>query len=205
MANKTNKKASTSISLPKMTSSALKGKQSVRTSFKLSDACIQAINIVSTQLGLKHRSLFDYLVEDTDALKTIAEDIGTRDKKQDEKNQKSYIISRETLKLIDDMCVDLSISRDTLIENSVQRLLPIIEKEIENHRKRKNMLEMVNRHYKDGGLVLNKIKDSVGADDPIYRAFKNTVSTCKQVNSQIRQIISKGKVLEGFDPNSLKD
>jgi hypothetical protein len=204
MANKTDKTASTSLSLPKMTSSALKGKQSVRTNFKLSDACIQAINIVSTQLGLKHRSIFDYLVEDTDALKAIAEDIGKSDNKQDEKSQKSYIISRETLKRIDDTCDDLNISRDTLIEHSVRRLLPIIEKEIENHRKRKNMLEMVNKHFKDGRLVLNKIKDSVGADDPIYRAFKNSVSTCKQVNTQIGHIVSKGKVLKGFDPESLK-
>jgi hypothetical protein len=204
MANKTDKTASTSLKLPKMTSSALKGKQSVRTSFKLSDACIQAINIVSTQLGLKHRSLFDYLVEDTNALKAIAEDIGKIDNKQDEKNQKSYIISRETLKLIDDTCGDLNISRDTLIEHSVRRLLPIIEKEIRNHRRRKDMLEMVNKHYTDGSLVLNKIKDSVGTDDPIYRAFKNSVSSCKQVNTQIRHIVSKGKILEGFDPESLK-
>jgi len=204
MANKTDKTASASLCLPKMTSSALKGKQSVRTSFKLSGACIQAINIVSTQLGLKHRSLFDYLVEDTNALKAIAEDIGKSDNKQAEKSQKSYIISRETLKLIDDTCGDLNIPRDTLIEHSVRRLLPIIEKEIRNHRKRKDMLEMVNKHFKDGSLVLNKIKASVGADDPIYRAFKNSVLSCKQVNTQIRHIVSKGKVLEGFDPESLK-
>jgi len=205
MAIKTNKRTSASFSLPKMTSSALKGKQSVRTSFKLPHACIQAINIVSTQLELKHRSLFGYLVEDTEALKAIAQDIGKNHNKQDEKSQKSYIISRETLNLIDDMCDDLNISRDTLIEHSVRRLLPIIEKEIENHRKRKNMLEMVNKHFKDGSSVLNKIKDRVGADDPIYRAFKSSVSTCKQVTSQIRNIVSKGKVLEGFNPESLKE
>ena len=205
MANKTSNKASTSLNLPKMTSSALKGKQSVRANFKLSEACIQAINIVSTQMGLKHRSLFDYLVEDTDALKTIAEDIVKVNKKQDEISQKSYIISRETLKLIDDTCDNLSISRDTLIENSVRRLLPIIEKEMENHRKRKDMLELVKRHCEDSKTVLNQIKESVGTEDPIYRAFKNTVAACKQVNSQIIKIILKGKVLEGFDPNALKD
>lgn len=204
MANKINKKASNGQILPKMTSLALKGKQSVRTRFKLTDACIQAINIVSTQLGLKHRSLFDYLVEDTDALKTIANDIVKNDDNSAEKCLKSYIISRETLKLIDDMCEDLSISRDTLIENSVRRLLPIIEKEIENHRKRKDMLEMVKNHFKDGNTVLRKIKDRVGVDDPIYRAFKTAVAAGRQVNSQIGGIISKGKVLEGFDPDSLK-
>ena len=201
---KISKKTSTSSNLPKMTSSALKGKQSVRTSFKLSEACIQAISIVSTQLGLKHRSLFDYLVEDTDALKAIAEDIVNGDSGKDEKSQKSYIISRNTLNTIDDMCDALSISRDTLIEHSVRRLMPIIEKEIDNHRKRKEMVELVNQHLKNSRIVLTKIKARVGTDDPIYRAFANTVSTCKQVSSQIGTIVNKGKVLEGFDPDSLK-
>ena len=194
-----------SMSLPKMTSSALKGKQSVRASFKLSEACIHAINIVSTQLGLKHRSLFDYLVEDTDALQTIAEDIVKSEYEQAKRVQKSFIISRETLKLIDDICKDSNISRGTLIENSVRRLLPIIEKEIENHRKRKDMRQLVKKHLNASQVVLNIIKDNVGVDDPIYRAFKNAVAACKQVNSQISDIISKGKVLEGFDPKSLKD
>lgn len=205
MAVKTGKKMSPGLNLPRMTSSALKGKQSVRANFKLSEVCIQAINIVSTQLGLKHRSLFDYLVEDIDALQTIAEDIVKSDHHPDKRVQKSFIISRETLKLIDDMCDNLNISRDILIENSVRRLLPIIEKEIENHRKRREMLDLVDKHLKSSRIVLNTIKDSVGADDPIYRAFKNSVSTCKQVSSQIGNIVQKGKVLEGFDPDSLKD
>jgi hypothetical protein len=205
MVNKSKNIASSALALPKMSTSALMGKQSVRTSFKLSAACIHAINIVSTQLGLKHRSLFDYLVEDTDALKTVAEDIVKGDHDQSEKIQKSYIISRETLETIDDMCDNLSISRDTLIEHSVRRLSPIIEKEIENHRKRKNILDLVKNHFKDSKMVLSQIKESVGAEDPIYKAFKNTVVTCKQVNSQINDIISKGKILEGFDPNSLRD
>ena len=67
MANKSNKKAASTVNLPRVTTLALKGKQSVRTSFKLSEGCIQAINIVAKQLGIKHRSLFDYLVEDNGA------------------------------------------------------------------------------------------------------------------------------------------
>jgi len=205
MTKNTRKKATTSVRLPRMTTTALKGKQTVRTSFKLSEACIHAINIVSTQLGLKHRSLFDYLVEDIDTLKTIAVGIINDGHKQNEKTPKSYIISRETQKKIDDMCDDIEISRDTLIEHSVRRLLPIIEKEIENHRKRKDMLALVRNHFRDSKSVLNQIKESVGAEDPIYRVFENTVTICEQAKAQISDIISKGKVLEGFDPESLKN
>lgn len=75
MADKYEIKITSPLTLSKMTSRGLKGKQSVRTRFKLSEGCIQAINIVATQLGIKHRSLFDYLVEDADSLEALAKTI----------------------------------------------------------------------------------------------------------------------------------
>ena len=204
MTNKFSQKAKTSLNLPKMSSTALKGKQSVRTSFKLSEGCIQAINIVATQLGIKHRSLFDYLVEDTDSLETLAKEIVDKNPTNDKGSQKSFIVSRETLQVIDSLCEKLKISRDTLIELSIRRLLPIIEKEMEGHRKRKELFDLVDKQYQDSKKVLDMIKKSVGAQDPAYKAYQSTVASCKQVKKQFQEIISKGKVIEGFDPETLK-
>ena len=80
MAGEINTKAASKTVLPGVTTLALKGKQSVRTSFKLSEACIQAISIVATQLGIKHRSLFDYLVEDAGSLEALANEIISKGK-----------------------------------------------------------------------------------------------------------------------------
>jgi hypothetical protein len=193
------------LTLPKMTTLALKGKQSVRASFKLPTACIHAINIVATQLGIKHRSLFDYLVQDKESLETIAGEIVRREHTQNEGIQKTYIISRESLLTLDTLAEKLKITRDALIELSVRRLLPIIEKEKENHRKRKHMIDLVQNHYKDSQKILDQIKESVGTDDPIYKAFQNTMATCEQVKTQIDDIIVKGKVVEDFNPAALKD
>ena len=52
------------ISLPKTFTSDLRGRQSVRATFKLSEGCIEAISIVAAHLGIKQKSLFDHLVED---------------------------------------------------------------------------------------------------------------------------------------------
>jgi len=205
MTNKFSEKANTPLSLPKMSSTALKGKQSVRTSFKLSDGCIQAINIVATQLGIKHRSLFDYLVEDTDSLEALAKEIIDKEPTKNKGTQKSFIISRGTLQVIDSLCEKLKISRDTLIELSVRRLLPIIEKEVAGHRKRKELFELVNKHYQESKKVLDSIKKSVGKEDPAYRAYQTTVATCKQVKNRFDDIISKGKVIENFDPGALRE
>lgn len=198
-------KKSLKLTLPKMTTLALKGKQSIRVSFKLPPACIQAINIVATQLGIKHKSLFDYLLQDKDSLEAIAEEIVRRKHTQNEGIPKTYIISRESLLTLDTMTQKLNISRDALIELSVQRLLPIIEKERESHRKRKHMIDLVQNHYKDSKKILDQIKESVGTEDPIYKAFQNTMATCEQVKTQIDDIVVKGKVVEDFDPESLED
>lgn len=205
MTGKSSRKSTSPGPLPRMTTLALKGKQSVRTSFKLSDGCIQAINIVATQLGIKHKSLFDYLVEDIGALEALAKDIEQKEPNKNTGSQKSFIVSREALLTIDSLCEKLKISRDMLVELSVRRLLPIIEKEIKSHLKRKDLLELVDRQYHESRKVLDAIKKSVGTEDPAYRAYQATVTACKQAKKQFHNLITKGKVIEGFDPAALKD
>ena len=51
------------ISLPRPTTLDLRGRQSVRATFRLSEACIDAISILSAQLGIKQKSIFDHLME----------------------------------------------------------------------------------------------------------------------------------------------
>ena len=50
----------TDISVPRPTTLELRGRQSVRATFRLSEACIDAISILSAQLGIKQKSIFDH-------------------------------------------------------------------------------------------------------------------------------------------------
>ncbi|MEK6194066.1 MAG: hypothetical protein N2F24_07555, partial [Deltaproteobacteria bacterium] len=59
---------SVNLSLPQARTSDLRGRQSVRATFKLTEACIGAISIVAAHLGIKQKSLFDHLVEDISTL-----------------------------------------------------------------------------------------------------------------------------------------
>lgn len=52
--------------------------------------------------------------------------------------------------------------------------------------------------------MLDSIKRSVGTEDPAYKAYLSTVAACRQVKEQFNGIISKGKVVEGFDAGALK-
>ena len=51
------------MSMLRPTTLDLRGRQSVRATFRLSEACIDAISILSAQLGIKQKSIFDHLLE----------------------------------------------------------------------------------------------------------------------------------------------
>jgi hypothetical protein len=201
MQKKRQGKKSSEFVLPKMTTLALQGKQSVRASFKLSEACIRIINIVAKQLGIKQKSLFDHLVEDMASLEAIAEKTGPLTRENGHFVQKSYIISRKTLLTLSEVSRKHHISRDVLVERSVQRLLPIIEKEKENHRKRKGMIRAVEAYLENGNAILAQIKQNVGKDDPMYQAFSTIINTGGLVKAQLDDIMKRGKRMEDFDPD----
>ena len=48
-----------------LTADLLKGKQSIRATFKLPPDIIRLLSIAASQLGIKQKTLFDQLVEDS--------------------------------------------------------------------------------------------------------------------------------------------
>ena len=123
--------------LPRATFDDLRGRQSVRATFKLSNNCIDAISIVSKQLGIKQKSLFDHLLQDLEALNTIADQVRNAKLQSPNRVQKTFVISRSTLLSLEEVAHEFNASRDALIEYSIQRLLPVIKRERKRHLRRK--------------------------------------------------------------------
>ena len=192
------------IFLSRPSTSDLRGRQSVRATFKLTEGCIDAISIVATQLGIKQKSLFDHLVEDTRALSAIARRI--RDIKLQKQNrvQKTYVLSRRSLYSLDEVSSNFNAPRDALIEYSVQRLLPIIVKEQERHEKRKQILGEITKHFKDGEKLLKKIREFLGEEDPIYHRLGTVMNLYESAHGNIASIVEKGKIIEDFKPEDLE-
>ena len=61
--------------LPHPTALDLRGRQSVRATFKLSPGAIEALSVVAAHLGIKQKSIFDHLIEDAQSLMLIADKI----------------------------------------------------------------------------------------------------------------------------------
>jgi hypothetical protein len=191
------------ISLPKTFTSDLRGRQSVRATFKLSEGCIEAISIVAAHLGIKQKSLFDHLVEDARSLKSIAREIQNIKLTRQGRVQKTFVISRRSLLSLENISKNFNAPRDALVELSVQRLLPIIAKEREKHEKRKKMLNEIARHLDEGERLLNKTKEIFGEEDTIVQKLESVMTVYDNAYHHIASFIEKGKIIEEFHPEDL--
>ncbi len=192
------------ISLLKTFTSDLRGRQSVRATFKLSEGCIEAISIVAAHLGIKQKSLFDHLVEDARSLKSIAREIQNIKLTKQGRIQKTFVISRRSLLSLESVSKNFNAPRDALVELSVQRLLPIIAKEREKHGKRKKMLNEIAKHLEEGERLLSNAKEIFGVEDPISQKLESMMTVYKNAYHHIASFIEKGKIIEEFQPEDLK-
>ena len=192
------------VSLPSESLENLRGKQSVRATFKLSEECIDAIAIVATQLGIKQKSLFDHLIEDMESLRIIADELQDAPLNNRSRIQKTYVLSRKTLSSLESVSKNHNAPRDALVEYSVQRLAPIIAKERKKHEGRKGLFDEISEHLQEGEKILAKTKESLGEDDPVYDRLESAINTYENAYERIKSFIARGKIIEAFDIESME-
>ena len=183
--------------------SDLKSRQSVRATFRLTKGCIEAIGILANQMGIKQKSLFDYLADDMDNLKSIAREIKHIKPEKPDRIQKTFVISRKSLSSLDEISNMFNASRDFLVEYSIQRLLPIISRERTKHEIRKEFLIRIKKHFQQGEKMLNDIRKQLGDDDPIISKFDMVMSSYETVKDNMESFIDRSKDIETFDENNM--
>jgi hypothetical protein len=186
------------FSLSNTSAMDLRGRQSVRATFRLSEACINAITILSAQLGIKQKSVFDHLMEDAQVLKDMARELEKIEIDPHERIQKTFVISRRSLSYLDSISSEYDAPRDALVEYSIRRLLPIIVKERKRHEKRKEMLAEISNHFAEGETLLSKAEEMLGAEDSVVNKLKTAISVYKNAFDDIVQFIDRGKIIEEF-------
>jgi len=188
------------ISVSKPSTMDLRGRQSVRATFRLSEACIDAISILSTQLGIKQKSVFDHVLEDAQVLRIVARELGDTQLDRHGRIQKTFVVSRRSLSFLDMISSKHNAPRDALVEYSVRRLLPIIANERKKHEKRKELLGEISDHFTDGETLLSKAEEMLGTDDPLVDKLDTAMSVYKNSLNDIVNFIDRGKIIEKFHP-----
>ena len=176
----------------------LRGRQSVRATFRLSETCIDAISVLSAQLGIKQKSVFDHLLEDAQVLKNMARELANIELDLQERIQKTFVISRRSLSFLDSISNKYDAPRDALVEYSVRRLLPIIAKERKKHEKRKRLFAEISNHFQEGENLLSKADEMLGTDDPVVNKLETAMSVYKNAFHDIANFIDRGKIIEEF-------
>ena len=187
-------------SVSKTSTLDLRGRQSVRATFRLSEDCIDAISILSAQLGIKQKSVFDHLMEDAQALKNMASELENTEFDRHQRVQKTFVISRRSLSFLDTISSTHNAPRDALVEYSVRRLLPLIANERKKHEKRKELLTDISNHFADGEKLISKAEAMLGVDDPIVTKLQIAMSVYKNALDDIANFIDRGKIIEKFHP-----
>lgn len=187
------------ISLPLPSSVDLRGRQSVRATFKLSAKAIDTLSIVAVHLGIKQKSVFDHLIEDARSLRIIAREVDPETFNALERVQKTFVISRRTLRSLEEIAIQFNTSRDALVELSIQRLLPIINQEQEKHEKRKKLFKKID-HFLDQGTQLHKdLETDLGQDDVVTAEFRGAIEALIETRDHIGTFIVKGQIIENFN------
>ena len=198
MAKKSKNSTFQEITLPLPSPADLRGRQSVRATFKLSARAIDVLSIVAAQLGIKQKSLFDHLIEDVQSLNVIANEIEDEVFDALDRVQKTFVISRRTLSCLEQTSQQFNAPRDALVEYSIQRLLPVIAKERERHHKRKTISNDINAHLAQGLKILQRAQSLLGEDDPVYARFETAMHSLVNSQSYIENYVKKGSIIEDF-------
>jgi hypothetical protein len=176
----------------------LKGRQSVRTTFKLSPRSIDALSLLAGQLGIKQKSIFDHLVDDTRALQALAREIENREAMDQNRIAKTYVISRRTLENLEQVCKRYQTPRDALVEFSIERIMPLIQEEKKKHDNRKKLKDRLDQLVADSKALLKESDRLLERDDPVFELVYQIASTAQSHSDEIYDIIERGRRLEDF-------
>ena len=176
----------------------LRGKQSVRATFKLSQKAIDSIGLVAIHLGIKQKSLFDHIIEDLDALDTLAKTIKIRQFQKIPRRQKTYVLSRKTIEALEAISQAYDTPRDALVEYSVKKLESIIKAEKARHKARKVLQKKIINHFDQGKTLYKNAIDLLGKNDPFCKRIEKAVFACEKTQEDLTQFLEKSRVLEEF-------
>jgi hypothetical protein len=177
----------------------LRGRQSVRTTFKLTQRSIHALSILAGQLGIRQKSLFDYLIDDIQALRLIAGNV-KRLEAAEQRVAKTYVISRKALENLEKISTSCNTPRDALVEFSIERILPLIRREKEKHARRKQYLAEIDAYLRQGGEILRRAEEDLGQDDPVFRQMLVMLRAVDSSHAVIEGFVERGRKMENF-PN----
>lgn len=183
----------------KMSLERLRGRQSVRTTFRLPEDVIGLLGIAAGQFGLQQKVLLDQLIENVDVLKRVAETARQDLRAALPGRPKTFVLSKQTLLFLEKVSRECRIPRDALVELAILRLLPVVRSEREKQRKRVEILTDMVNYLRYGQRLLAKSESLLGQDDHVYELIEKMIRLGEGSVAKMEAIVAKGQNIEGVD------
>ena len=173
----------------------LKGKQSVRATFRLSDQMIDLLKVAANHLEVQQKSLIDELVQSRETLDRVASESQDLLLTEQERRQKTFVLSRKSLDLLDDISNKYSLSRDYLVELCISRLIPYVDAEQEKHNQRRLLIKDVDLYLEEGKKLLEKADSMLGPDDRFRVKLGKIINSSERNVGELRRFVKEKKTL----------
>lgn len=173
----------------------LRGKQSVRATFRLSDQMIDLLRVAANHLEVKQKSLIDELVQNRETLDRVASESKGIEQEKKERRQKTFVLSRNSLALLDDISNEYNLSRDYLVELCISRLIPFVEEEQEKHEQRRHLIKEIDLYLSEGRTILKKADSMLGPDDQFRINFEKIVNYTERTIKEMKRSVKEKKSL----------
>ncbi len=173
----------------------LRGKQSVRVTFKLAPETINLLRVMASQLGIKQKTLFDHLIEHQELRDHLSHN-KTPEEEPHPRRQKTFVLSQETLETLNVLAKKYNAPRNLLVEMAIRRLLPILIEEQEKHGKRKLILREMSKEIRRSYRLLEQAEQSLEPDDPVCIELREANQSLENAYRNTVAIIERGKGME---------
>ncbi len=179
----------------KLSAKQLKGKQSVRATFRLSDQMIDLLKVAANHLQVQQKALFDELVQSRETLDRIASESQDLSQTVQERRQKTFVLSRNALNLLDDISEKYNLSRDYLVELCIGRLIPFVEAEQQKHERRRQLIRDVDHYLKEGKKLLDKADGMLEKDDRFRVKLENIIRYTERNVDELSKFVKEKNTL----------
>ncbi|HBG19466.1 MAG TPA: hypothetical protein DDY32_09400 [Desulfobulbaceae bacterium] len=182
----------------------LRGRQSVRTTFRLPEGVIVLLGMAAGQFGLQQKALLDQLIDNAEFMQ-LPDDEGEKDLQEKQPvRPKTFVLSKRSLYILEKVSRERRIPRDALVAAVIQQLMPIIRAEREKQRKRQEIYAEMVTYLRYGQNLLAKTENSLGKDDQILDMMARMVRLGEEGVAKMAEIIDRGRNMEEVAVDILK-
>lgn len=176
-------------------------KQSVRTTFKLSDSSNNAIDWLIKTNNLKPKEIFDLMCFNESfvdvAIKNAKENPEVISTKQ---TRKTFVISRGVLRLLNRYSKEHELSRDVIVENLISLFKMLLEMQAEAEKpKEEEAHKIISDFWEKAESLEDQLKALLGDDSPILDRFGYVIVLLMNLVMAIESKLSDGTPIDPDD------